>query len=80
VLSAVKWLVSHQHTVGIRLLIMTDNQAVFYGIRKGRSSSHGMLLLLRKLSALLLASAVTLHVAWVQTAVNPADYGSRNFS
>jgi hypothetical protein len=39
-----------------------------------------MLLLLRKLSALLLASAVTLHVAWVQTAVNPADYGSRNFS
>jgi len=80
VLSAVKWLLSKPATVGVRLMIMTDNQSVYYGVRKGRSSSSRMLLLLRKLNALLLVSGVTLHVAWVQTAVNPADYGSRHFS
>jgi len=79
-LSAVKWLLSKSATVGVRLMIMTDNQSVYYGVRKGRSSSSRMLLLLRRLNALLLVSGVTLHVAWVQTAVNPADYGSRHFS
>ena len=80
VLSAVKWLLSKPASLGVRLLIMTDNQSVYYGVRKGRSSSPRMLLLLRKLNVLLLASGVTLQVAWVQTAVNPADYGSRHFS
>jgi hypothetical protein len=79
VLSAIKWMLSHPHTMGVRALLLTDNQAVYYGIRKGRSSSPSMLLLLRKLNSLLLASGITLHVAWVATAVNPADYSSRHF-
>jgi hypothetical protein len=57
--------------------LLVDSMVAFFTLWKGRSSSPKLLLVLRKISALLLASGVMLLPGWIPSEVNPADAPSR---
>jgi len=59
------------------VFLLLDSTVAFFSLWKGRSSSPGLLLVLRKISALLLAGGLSLQPGWVPSAVNPADAPSR---
>ena len=80
ILTAIKWCISYPSVIDKRVLLLTDSQVCYYSTRKGRSSKPGMLLLLRKIAALCLASGIVLHVVWVDSSSNPADLPSRIYS
>jgi hypothetical protein len=60
-----------------RVYLLLDSTVAFFTLWKGRSSSPALLLILRKLSALQLASGITLLPGWLPSSVNPADAPSR---
>ena len=76
-LLALHWCLSSPTCVGRRVLLLVDSTVAFFSLWKGRSSSPALLLVLRKLSALLLCSGLSLLPGWVPSAVNPADAPSR---
>jgi hypothetical protein len=76
-LLAVHWLLSFPSSMGKRAYLLTDSTVAHFALWKGRSSSPSLLLVLRKISALLLSSGVTLLVGWIPSEVNPADAASR---
>jgi len=63
--------------LGRRIYLLLDSSAAFFSLWKGRSSSPRLLLVLRKINALLLAGGLTLLPGWLPSAVNPADAPSR---
>ena len=65
--------------IGPAMYLLLDSTVAFFSIWKGRSSSPRLLLILRKISSLLLASSISLLPGWVPSAVNPADEPSRIF-
>lgn len=77
VLLALHWVLSHRDSLGQRVLLLLDSLVCHAALWKGRCSSPALLLILRKITVLLLASGVTLHPAWIPTDVNPADRSSR---
>lgn len=79
VLLAVHWLLSYPSSLSRRVYLLVDSTVTFYSLWKGRSSSPQLLLILRKLSALLLASGVSLLPGWIPSEVNPADEPSRRY-
>jgi hypothetical protein len=72
-------MLSYRRSVARRLLVVSDSSTVVGAVRKGRSSSFQLLLRLRSLAAMLLASGVQLRVEWCPSKLNPADEPSRNF-
>ena len=87
-LSAIRWSLTSPLSVERRMrgdyrhwcgLLVSDSSATVGSINKGRSSSHRLLRPLRSLNALLLASGVQLHVAWIPSKENPADAPSRRW-
>jgi len=76
-LLAVHWLLSYPSSLTSRAYLLVDSTAAFFSLWKGRSSSPRLLLVLRKICALLLASGLMLMVGWLPSAVNPADAPSR---
>jgi len=76
-LLAVHWVLSHPSSLSSRVFLLLDSTVAFFSLWKGRSSSPGLLLVLRKISALLLAGGLSLLPGWVPSAVNPADAPSR---
>lgn len=60
-----------------RLLIITDNKAVFHLVRSGCSRQPLLFNLLRQLWTLLVDNNITFSSRWVPTAINPADSPSR---
>ena len=60
-----------------RVYLLLDSAVAFFSLWKGRSSSPSLLLVLRKISALLLSGDLTLLMGWLPSAVNPADAPSR---
>ena len=76
-LLAVHWALSYPSALSSRVLLLLDSSAAFFSLWKGRSSSPALLLVLRKISALLLAGGLSLLPGWVPSAVNPADAPSR---
>lgn len=78
VLTSLRWHLSHPDSASERLFLLTDSSVVYFGLRKGRSSSPALLLLLRRCASLLLASGLDLLPIWIPSAVNPADRPSRN--
>ena len=72
-------IISSPTSIGTRVLSMCDSIVVLYGLRKGRSSAHGLLRVLREIGALLLATGIHLYVNWIPTEFNPADEPSRHF-
>jgi len=77
---AVRWVCSHSAAGPSQLQLLTDSSVACGALRKGRSSSRPVLRLLRRVASILLASGLTLHVAWVPTSLNPADGPSRLWS
>lgn len=76
--TAIRWVLSSPHSIGRRLLCLSDSQVVVFAISKGRSSSFQLLRRLRYLSALVLASGLQLLMRWIPSAANPADQPSRH--
>ena len=76
-LLAMHWLLSFPSAHSRRVYLLVDSTVALFSLWKGRSSSPALLLVLRKISALLLASGVALLPGWLPTAVNPADDASR---
>ena len=76
-LLSVHWLLSFPSSMGKRAYLLTDSTVTLFGLWKGRSSSPSLLLVLRKISALLLSSGVALLVGWIPSEINPADTASR---
>jgi len=76
-LLAVHWVLSYPSAIGRRVYLLLDSTVAFFSLWKGRSSSPALLLVLRKISALLLANGLSLLPGWVPSAVNPADAPSR---
>jgi len=68
---------SYPSSLNRRVYLLLDSTVAFFSLWKGRSSSPALLLVLRKISALLLASGLSLLPGWVPSAVNPADAPSR---
>jgi hypothetical protein len=56
-----------------------DSTVALFSLWKGRSSSPTLLLILRGISALLLAGGIALLCGWLSSAFNPADAPSRAF-
>jgi hypothetical protein len=77
VLSAVRWALSYPRAFDHRLCILSDSRVAIGAIRKGRSSSFGLLVVLRALSALALGCGSQLRLHWLPTDINPADGASR---
>ena len=76
-LLAVHWVLSYPTSLSSRVFLLLDSTVAFFSLWKGRSSSPALLLVLRKISALLLAGGLSLLPGWVPSAVNPADAPSR---
>jgi hypothetical protein len=76
-LLAVHWALSFPSALRRRVFLLVDSTAAFFSLWKGRSSSPALLLVLRKISALLLAGGLSLLPGWLPSAVNPADAPSR---
>lgn len=77
VLLAMHWLLSYPSSHLSRVYLLVDSTVALFALWKGRSSSVHILLILRKINALLLASGVTLLTGWIPSGVNPADRPSR---
>lgn len=77
VLLAIHWVLSYPSSVSTRLLCLLDSSVSFFSLWKGRSSSPQLLFVIRKISALLLASGMSLLPGWLPSARNPADAPSR---
>ena len=71
------WLLSNRYALSSRAFLLVDSATVFYSCWKGRTSSPRLLLLMRKLSALVLSADITLMTGWIPSAINPADEPSR---
>jgi hypothetical protein len=76
-LLAVHWVLSYPSSLNSRVYLLLDSTVSFFSLWKGRSSSPSLLLVLRKISSLLLASGLSLLTGWLPSAVNPADGPSR---
>ena len=77
VLLSLHWLSSYPSAHSSRVYLLVDSTVALFALWKGRSSSPRLLVILRKISALLLASGITLLTGWLPSAVNPADQASR---
>jgi len=77
VLLSVHWLLSFPSSLTSRVYLLVDSTVALYSLWKGRSSSPLLLLILRKISSLLLASGMMLMTSWIPSEVNPADEPSR---
>lgn len=77
-LLALHWVLSHPSAMGGRVYLLLDSAVALFSLWKGRSRSPSLLLILRKISALLLAGGLSLLCGWVPSAVNPADAPSRS--
>jgi len=80
VLQACRWMVRRPSSFapnGVRCVVLADSSATVGALTKGRSSSHPLLTPIRSITALLLASGISLVMRWIPTAMNPADGASR---
>jgi hypothetical protein len=75
--TAIRWALSHPHSLARRLLLFSDSSVVVFSVSKGRSSSFQILRRLRYLSAMVLAAGLQLFVRWLPSSSNPADGPSR---
>lgn len=79
VLLAIHWLLSYPSSHRCRVYLLVDSTVAFFSLWKGRSSSAPLLLILRQIAALQLASGLSLLTGWIPSEVNPADGPSRHF-
>jgi hypothetical protein len=77
VLLALHWALSYRHVCATRILLLVDSLVAHGVLWKGRCYSPALLLIARKIGALLLASGVQLCPGWIPSECNPADAPSR---
>ena len=70
-------LAAFEQTRGFAVACLVDNESWTAAVAKGRSPNFFVNLLLRRRAALLLAANVDLHLPWVDTAHQAADFLSR---
>ena len=78
--TAVRWVLSHAHSIGSRVSVLSDSTVVIGVVRKGRSSSRALLRRMRCMSAWVLGGGLQLDVQWVASEFNPADRPSRLYA
>ena len=76
-LLAVRRLLSSPHSTATTVLHLLDNTAIYYALRKGRTSSWLLAPVISCIHALLLASNSSILPAWLPSEFNPADGPSR---
>ena len=76
-LQSLQWRLRSQRNQGQRFLHLLDSQVSLAVCTKGRSSSHRLNRICRRISALLLCGDLYPLLAWVGTEDNPADEASR---
>jgi hypothetical protein len=74
---AVRWVLRHALSGGMRVSLWSDSSVVVGVLRKGRSCSTALNRLMRALASDLLRGNIALDVDWVSSALNPADAPSR---
>jgi hypothetical protein len=74
---AVEWVARAVDRVGHRVVLLIDAKAVLGAVAKGRSSARTIKRIVARISALVLATDITLHLLYVPTEWNPADAPSR---
>ena len=77
VLLALHWCLSYPSSHSSRVYLLVDSTVALFALWKGRSSSAPLLMIVRKINALLMASGTSLLIGWLPSAVNPADAPSR---
>ena len=77
ILGAVKHIVRDSRTHGQKHVILNDNMGVVLAMQKGRCCDFGLLRVVRRVSAHLLASGTRVHVRWIPSEMNVADKDSR---
>lgn len=73
---SLRWYLSTSASMSSRFYSLVDSSALYYGLRKGRSSSS-LFGLFRYVAALLLSSGCCVLPVWVPSEWNPADKPSR---
>jgi hypothetical protein len=76
-LSAIRWSLSYPSSITSRVICMLDSSVCVFAVRKGRSSAPTIGPVMRQLSAMLLASGMSLLPIWIPSEWNPADAPSR---
>ena len=78
---SVVWLMQHlarsQKNLGKKHLVLSDSMSVTLALTKGRSSSSPMNRVCRQIAALTFATGMHLHLRWIPSELNPADFPSR---
>ena len=72
-----EWLLRSVARRSCRVPVLVDAKTVLCAAAKGRSSSPGLLRILRRLAALVLAGDLLLRLVYVPSEDNPADAPSR---
>ena len=75
----VEWRLRRKNFNGTRFLHLADSQVTLAVAVKGRSSSHKMNRLLRRLGAMCTAAGLYPVLAWIESHLNPADAPSREY-
>ena len=75
---AVRWVLRHALSGGMRVRLWSDSAVVVGVLRKGRSGSIALNRLMRAVAADLLRANVVLDVDWIASELNPADGPSRS--
>ena len=76
---SLRWKVRGGRVVNKRFLHLVDSQVVLGVVAKGRSSSHKLNRVVKKINLLLLGCHAYMLLGWVRTELNPADEPSRWF-
>ena len=72
-----RWRVRSSASLGTRICCFLDSQVALSVAAKGRSSSHQLNRVLRRLNAFCLAANIQPFYVYVHTSMNPADAPSR---
>ena len=75
--TSVKWRIFKQKVARQKCLHLVDSMVSLQILNKGRSSSHKMRTICKKIACLLVASRVLLVLSYVESSRNPADRPSR---
>jgi hypothetical protein len=74
---ALRWVVSHP-VLSCRLLTFLDSQVCLSVLAKGRTSSPRLIVTMRRIACICLATNISITGAYVRSEHNPADFPSRS--
>lgn len=75
--TSLKWRIFQQKVSKHKCLHLVDSMVSLQILNKGRSSSHKLRLVCKKIASLLIASRILLVLSYVESSRNPADRPSR---